>query len=413
MPGHDATPPSHEDFFAPLDAMPVGVLVLDGGYLVRFWNRTLTHWTRMRPGDILGTDVRERYPDFFDENVTDRLATVFRGGPPAVFSAQLHGRVIPCSLPSGAPRLQHAVVTALRRDGHFLALFSIQDVTDTHQRIQDYVRMRDQALAQRAAELERLTRRLMELDRMKSAFLSSIQHEMRTPLTAIMGFSKVAARKFGKHFQPLVKERPDLDQQAEQLVESLDIITQEGHRLTDRINDVLELTRLHDGSLEWTETPQRPQALIDDAVALTRRDSRAEQVVMEVDVPAGLPDLRVDRTRFVRMIGHVLDNAVQFGASRVAVRASKPEDGGPFEGGLELTVTDDGPGIPEVEQERVFQAFHQVTDGEGLVDKPAGHGLGLAVVKAVAGHYGGAVVAEPAPGGGTVIRLSFPASIKA
>ncbi len=408
MPDPDATQTAPAAFFEPLDAMPVGVFVLDRDYLVRFWNRTLVHWSRVRPGDILGTDVRQRYPAFFDENAASRLATVFRGGPPAVFSAQLHGHVIPCALPSGAPRLQHAVVTALRREGQFLALFSLQDVTDTHQRIQDYARMRDQALAQRAAELERLTRRLMELDRMKSAFLSSIQHEMRTPLTAIMGFAKVVNRKFSKYFMPLTIGHAELARHAGRMAESLDIITQEGHRLTDRINDVLELTRLQDGSLEWTETPQRPVDLVNEAVAQIRRQPRADRVAMDVDAPSGLPDIRVDRVRFVRMVGHVLDNAVRFEATRVELKWKPLPDGG-----LELAVADNGPGISEAELERVFQPFHQVTGDEGLVDKPAGHGLGLAVVRAVAGHYGGTAVAESAPGGGTVIKLAFPASIRA
>lgn len=417
MPHRDLPLPPLADFFAPLDAMPVGAFVLDRDYAVRFWNRTMVHWTRVRPGDILGTDVRVRYPDFFDANATDRLATVFRGGPPAVFSAQLHGAVIPCTLPSGAPRLQHAVVTGLRRRDSFLALFSLQDVTDTHQRIQDYVRMRDQALAQRAAELERLTRRLMELDRMKSAFLSSIQHEMRTPLTAIIGFAKVVARKFGKHFQPLAKVDKDLARHAGQVAESLEIITEEGLRLTDRINDVLELTRLHDGNLQWSETPHRCLDLTEEAMAQSRRQPRAARVEMVVEAPPRMPDVRVDRLRFVRMVCHVLDNAVRFGADRVTLRWGVLEGGiyagGPLEGGVELVIADDGPGIPEAERERVFQAFHQVAGDEGLVDKPEGHGLGLAVVRAVAMHYGGNATASAAPGGGAAIRLAFPASIKA
>ena len=413
MTAHDPFGTVPAAFFAPLDAMPVGVLVLDKDYLVRFWNRTLAHWTGVRPEDILGTDVRLRYPGFFDENAASRLATVFRGGPPAVFSAQLHGHVIPSALPSGAPRLQHAVATGLRFQGRCLALFSLQDVTATHQRIQDYARMRDQALAQRAAELERLTRRLMELDRMKSAFLSSIQHEMRTPLTAIIGFARVVSRKFDKHFSPLTRGNPDLGRQADQVSESLDIIGQESRRLNERIDDVLELTRLHDGSVSWAETPHRFPDLVAEAVIQARRQIRESALPIDVDVPSGLPDVRVDRIRFVRMIVHVLNNAVRFASSRATVRVRTLEGGGAFRGGLELTVTDDGPGIPGDELERVFQPFHQVTDGDGLVDKPEGQGLGLAVVRAVAEHYGGQAVAEAAPGGGTLVRLTFPASIKA
>jgi PAS domain S-box-containing protein len=141
---------SGTNLFHLLDFIPLGVLVLNEDYRILFWNRCLESWTGISVGDICGRDIREQYDRFALPMYTSRLESIFRGGPPAIFSAQLHQYLIPALLPTGEMRLQHTTVIAVRApDGksHY-ALCCLQDVTDVHQRIQNYVRMRDQALAE-------------------------------------------------------------------------------------------------------------------------------------------------------------------------------------------------------------------------------------------------------------------------
>lgn len=131
-----------------LNFMPVGVFVLDPRYRVLFWNKCLATWTGVPPQDIFGRDIREPYPHLAESKYAARLEVVFNGGPPAIFSPQLHGRIIPFLLRDGSTPLQHVTVSAIRREGLSAcdALFTIQDVTEVHKRLRDYSAMRDMAL---------------------------------------------------------------------------------------------------------------------------------------------------------------------------------------------------------------------------------------------------------------------------
>ena len=131
-----------------LDDLPIGVLVLREDFLVLFWNRSLEDWTGMPRSRILGTPIGDHFPHLNEPKYAGRLRNIFDGGPPLIFSAQLHRHIIPAFLPGGQPRIQHTTVTAIPApDGaSFHALFAIQDVTDLTHIVHDYQAVRDQAL---------------------------------------------------------------------------------------------------------------------------------------------------------------------------------------------------------------------------------------------------------------------------
>lgn len=149
--------------FGAFDRIPMGAFILRGDLAVLFWNRRLEEWTGIRRDDILGTRIDARFPHLGDSKYAVRLRDVFAGGPPAIFSSQLHKYIIPAPLPDGERRIQHTTVTAIQaEDGkEFYALFVIQDVTDLTCRIQGYKMMRDQALAEIKAR-ERLENELRQ-----------------------------------------------------------------------------------------------------------------------------------------------------------------------------------------------------------------------------------------------------------
>jgi diguanylate cyclase (GGDEF)-like protein/PAS domain S-box-containing protein len=151
-----------EQRFGVLDFMPIGVLVLDREYRVRFWNACLYSWTGIPAGEIVGTDIRKRFPHLAEPKYAERLAAIFKGGPPAIFSSQLHRYIIPAKLPNSELRLQHTTVSALSRgDAEGCdAIFIIQDVSEAQKRLSEYSLMRDKALAEleerrRAQEAQR------------------------------------------------------------------------------------------------------------------------------------------------------------------------------------------------------------------------------------------------------------------
>ena len=98
-----------------LDYAPVGLCVIDSAYTVLFWNRCLEDWTGIPSADITGKDLGSCFPKLKKPKYLTRLATIFEGGPPAIFSSQLHGNIFPSPLPDGATRIQHTTSPAYRQ----------------------------------------------------------------------------------------------------------------------------------------------------------------------------------------------------------------------------------------------------------------------------------------------------------
>jgi PAS domain S-box-containing protein len=134
--------------FNTLDHAPVGLCVIREDYIVLFWNRCLEDWTGIVRSEILRKDISNHFPRLKEPRYKSRLRGVFLGGPPEIFSSQLHKHIFPSTLPNGNCRIQHTTVTAIPAGNgqtHY-ALFSVEDVTEMTRLLQDFRIMRDQAL---------------------------------------------------------------------------------------------------------------------------------------------------------------------------------------------------------------------------------------------------------------------------
>jgi len=162
-----------ESRFRILDCIPVGVFVLKEDFTVLFWNRCLEQWTKINREEILGHKFDEHFYTLNKPLLRIRLQNIFEGGPPAIFSSQLHQYIVPVVLRSGKMRIQHTIVSAVRapEEKKHYALFAVQDVTDLTTRIQDYQIARDQA----AVELDERTRVEEELRKQKELFQSVLE----------------------------------------------------------------------------------------------------------------------------------------------------------------------------------------------------------------------------------------------
>ena len=136
--------------FSILDHVPVGAFVLRHNFAILFWNSTLEDWTGISREKVIGSSIGEHFPHLQEPRYASRLQSIFEGGPPTIFSSQLHQFIIPVTLPNEQPQIQHGTVTAVTNPhgADFYALFVIQDVTDLTNRIHDYRTMRDQALVE-------------------------------------------------------------------------------------------------------------------------------------------------------------------------------------------------------------------------------------------------------------------------
>ncbi len=125
--------------FQGMDFLPLGILACDRNFCLIFWNTCLESWTGLSREELLGKDIREVFPQMARPLVVDRLAALFHGGPPAVFSYHLHKHLIPALLPDGSHRMQHSVAFGMKnaRGEVSHVVVSLEDVTEIHSRLQD------------------------------------------------------------------------------------------------------------------------------------------------------------------------------------------------------------------------------------------------------------------------------------
>jgi len=148
------------------DILPSGVVAIKPDYTVVYWNRTLASWTGISPHDIIGSDLRERFPHLKDRRYALRIQQVFDGGPAALFSTQFHPHFIDAPLQGGGLRFQRTSIHSIQENGEDYAILFIDDVTDLVSQVQAFRQMKDLALA----EIEERKRKEAALEESETKF---------------------------------------------------------------------------------------------------------------------------------------------------------------------------------------------------------------------------------------------------
>ena len=251
----------------------------------------------------------------------------------------------------------------------------------------------ESALHERLVELQRLYadlavahQELLSLDEAKTNFLANVSHELRTPLTSIRAFSEI------------LQSYPD-DESTQQ--EFLQIITSESERLTRLVNDVLDVTKIESGEMEWREETISPTALLDQSARTFAPLFEQSGLEFQQELPKNLPAIRGDHDRLQQFIHNLLNNAMKFTSQgTIALRARVIGEE------LRITVSDTGVGIATGDQERVFEKFQQV--GDTLTGKPRGTGLGLTICRDIVAHHGGRLTLDSQLGRGSTFTIVLP-----
>ena len=286
------------------------------------------------------------------------------------------------------------VMVASTFKGEGLGLEEIREILDETSQVLEYSRQLEQKsreLENATAELKAVNERLTELDRMKDEFLSTVTHELRTPLTSIRSFSEI------------LHDNPGLDEN--ERLQFLGIIIRESERLTRLINQVLDLTKIETGRMEWQMGAVDLGDVIDDAVLSMRQLFEEKNVRLDVDRPQLVPPIRGDRDQLIQLAINLLSNAEKFcpaGTGRVIIQLRHDDRQ------LMVSVADNGPGIPLDEQESIFEKFHQVRDDK--TGNPKGSGLGLAICRGIVEHLGGRIWVKSTPGKGATFYFTVPFS---
>jgi Na+/proline symporter/nitrogen-specific signal transduction histidine kinase len=243
-------------------------------------------------------------------------------------------------------------------------------------------------IVEEASALRHLNERLQALDKLKDDFMSSVTHELRTPLASIRALAE------------LMRDEPEMD--GAQRQRFLAIVVAESERLTRLVNQVLDMAKIESGHAEWRASDVDLGALVDQAAATTAELLRERGARLEVDKPAAVPTLRADADRLLQVLLNLLSNAAKFvpaGAGLVTLRLL------PIEGGLRVEVRDNGPGVPPGQQQLVFEKFRQGGSGGA---RPQGTGLGLPISRRIVEHFGGRLWLKSEPGQGATFGFDLP-----
>lgn len=240
-----------------------------------------------------------------------------------------------------------------------------------------------------------------ELDQLKTDFISTVSHELRTPMTSVLGFSKIIRKKLERAVFPLLAGEKGVEKPIGQVRGNMDIIVAEAERLTELINDVLDIARMEAGEIQWRDENVSVAGVLRRSVEATRGLWQAKGLEVEVDAGEGLPMVRGDRARLVQVVVNLLSNAVKF-TEQGPIRCSAARDGEY----VRVSVRDNGAGIDMADLRMVFDKFKQV--GDTLTGKPEGSGLGLPICRQIVERHGGTIWVESEPGRGSVFSFTLP-----
>ena len=251
----------------------------------------------------------------------------------------------------------------------------------------------DAVLGQTAAALERIKvsqdsermRVEMKEEQLRSALLSSVSHDLRTPLAAIEGAGSTLLLQYDQ-LAPTIR------------AELLGTVVDEAEHLNRLVANLLDATRLEGGVLAAQREWESVEEIIGSALSRTNRLLQGRE--LELSVPADLPLIRGDAVLLQQAVVNLIENATKYSPPKTPITISAAQKGDR----MVIEVADRGPGIRSEDIERIFDKFYRVADSQSRT----GSGLGLTVAKGVVSIHEGDIVAENRPGGGALFRITLP-----
>lgn len=264
---------------------------------------------------------------------------------------------------------------------------------------------RTDELLQRSRELERANIELQKLDSLKTNVLNTVSHDLRTPLTSVLGFCKLVHRDFVSYFKPLAKRDETLTARGDRIIDNLEIVELEGERLTRLINDFLDLSKIESDDMVWSDIRLDVKELIESATPMLNGYFRDTDVTLFMEFGDNIPLVAADPDRLLQVVNNLVGNAAKFtDAGTVTIRAEGEN------GFVAVSVADTGVGIPPEDIDAIFETFYQVADPGSGRRIARGSGMGLAISKRIVEHYGGTIGATSVLGVGSVFTFRLPAA---
>lgn len=235
-----------------------------------------------------------------------------------------------------------------------------------------------------------MARKLKELDELKDGFVSSVSHELRSPLAAIDGYCDYLLDGMARNMAPEKQEK------------SLKIIKEATIRLTNFINNILDLAKIKAGRFELRRMPVPVHELSQEIVALFESLAAQQKKTLSYTAEGAIPSVDGDPEKVKQVITNLIGNALKFTPENASITVSARVEGAM----VEMWVADTGVGIPPEAINKVFDKFYQVKESE--MKKPKGTGLGLAIVAEIVKLHGGRIWVESTLGKGSTFKFTLP-----
>lgn len=259
------------------------------------------------------------------------------------------------------------------------------ELRQAHAELESRVHERTTELAAANAALQNEVEERRKAEALKDELVATVSHELRTPLASLLGFAELML---------------DRDFEADQRREFLEIIHSESVRLTQLINDFLDLQRIESGRMKYRFVDVDLAQLLSEAASIYRLDSSSHR--FSVLVAEALPHAHADPDRIRQVMANLCSNAVKFSPEGGMVTIRAVHAGGM----IQVSVQDEGIGIPEDVIPRLFQKFYRADNAD--TRKIGGTGLGLALIREIVTAHGGRVWAESTPGKGSTFSFTLP-----
>ena len=234
--------------------------------------------------------------------------------------------------------------------------------------------------------------REMALARLKSDFVSNVSHELRTPLSLIRLYAETL--EMGRLKSP------------EKYQEYYSIIRKESERLTALINNILDFSRIEAGRKEYDFRQTDMRELVRNTLESYRYQIEQSGFAFEEKIAEDVPPISVDREAMARSLLNLVNNALKYSQDQKYIGVNLFRDNGT----VKLEVVDHGIGIPQGEQQKIFDKFYRV--GDPLVHNTKGSGLGLSLVRHIVQAHGGEVSVDSVPGRGSKFTINLPVALR-
>ncbi len=246
--------------------------------------------------------------------------------------------------------------------------------------------------ALRLAEAESENRELQKVNQAKSEFLSTVSHELKTPLTSMMAFANILKKNRNGNL-------------SEREIGQIEVIERNGHNLTSLITDLVDVSRVDAGNLKLNPSQFDLKEVLKQVAESVQPLAASKGQQLSVDVPDGDVQIVADAERISQVVLNLVSNAVKYSPEDTEVRMVLTQDGAE----VELSVIDEGIGISPTDMSQLFTAFFRADNPETRAQ--SGTGLGLVIARSIAELHGGQVTVHSKLGAGSTFTLNLPVEL--